>query len=147
MSATNASAGTIEKSRSNGSTTSTSMPQAAIELGAALDRGHQPWLAPGREHLARMPIEGHRDAAHVARSRLGAHPIEDGLMPPVDPVEEAHRGDARSIVERERVEPVSDVHRDGGYRTESVHRGARITSGLAFAPSSRYTPISRPSGS
>jgi hypothetical protein len=42
------------------------------------------------------------------------HPIEDGLMPPVDPVEEAHRGDARPIVERERVEPVSDVHREGG---------------------------------
>ena len=52
MSATNASAGTIEKSRSNGSTTSTSMPQAAISSArrstVVISRGSRPGVSTSR---------------------------------------------------------------------------------------------------
>ena len=127
--ATNASAGTSEKSRSNGSTTSTSIPQAAISSACrstvVISRGS----LPGRQDLARVPVERDRDAAHAARARLLPHPGEDRLVPAVDPVEEPDGDDARRVVQRQRGEPVQDVHGEGGYRTGPTHRGARITSG------------------
>ena len=107
------------------------MPDGLDERGAPLHGREQPRFAPGRQHLAGMPVERHRDRAHPALAS-GVHRSRDHrAVAPMHAVEEPDGDDRRRLVQGEPLEPFDDPHGTSVSRTAAPGSSGRCTARAA----------------
>ena len=97
----------------------------AEQLDLAVKGGEQGRLAPGAKDGQRVPVEGDRRRRDPAGGRLGGHPVQQGPVAAVDPVEHAD-GDHGAV----------QVGGEGGQPVEAAGRSR----GGGGDPSGRVTP-------